>query len=346
MQAPNRLGGLPRQMKALRAHARGGPEQLRYEVAPAPSPPDGSDVCVRVTAAAITFDELTWPETWESDGVDRTPTIPSHEFAGVVAAVGPEADNLKIGDEVFGLVPFDHNGAAAEYVLVPAARLARKPKNVPDVEAAAAVLPALTASEALTRHARLAAGQRLLIRGGTGAVGSFLTQFAHHSGIVVTSTVRSEKAIERAKQLGAREVLVGDEASNIPAGTFDVMVDAAGAGTPEWAYRAVRPGGRLLTLQEPPDATLAQNSHIQAMFFIVSPRKGDLERVAERLATGEVDVAVADIYPLAEGRAAYASRGQTHAAGKTVLRVADAAKVLQQLLETGASEMPAGRHPD
>jgi len=105
----------PRLMKALRAHARGGPEQLVYEDAPLPPPPTGSDVCVRVTAAAVTFDELTWPETWESDGVDRTPIIPSHEFAGVVAAVGPDVHDFSIGDEVFGLVPFDQDGAAAEY---------------------------------------------------------------------------------------------------------------------------------------------------------------------------------------------------------------------------------------
>jgi NADPH:quinone reductase-like Zn-dependent oxidoreductase len=308
-------------MKALRAHTRGGPEQLRYENAPGPVSPSGSDVCVRVHAAAITFDELTWPDTWERNGVDRTPIIPSHEFAGVVAAVGPDIADLSIGDEVFGVVPFDRDGAAAEYVLVPAANLTRKPGSVADVVAAAAVLPGLTAFEAVDERAQLAAGQRLLIRGGTGAVGSFLTQLAHHNGIQVTVTVRSPDAVRRAEKLGADDVLVGDEATRIPAGTFDAAIDAAGAGTPEWAYRAVRPGGHLITLQEPPDPALADAAGVKAEFFVVEPRAVNLERLAALLATGDIDVAVAQLYPLSEGRTAYASRGRTRAPGKIVLTV-------------------------
>lgn len=334
MQKPAPSEGLPAQMKALRAHARGGPEQLIFEDAPLPATPSGADVCVQVTAAAITFDELTWPETWEVDGVGRTPVIPSHEVAGVIAAVGPDVKNLTIGDEVFGLVPFDRDGAAAEYVLAPADHLISRPGNVSDVEAAAAVLPALTASEALTRHIELGAGQRLLIRGGTGAVGSFLTQFAHQSGIEVTSTVRSPADAERARQLGAHEVLVADEPVTIPPATFDAAIDAAGAGTPEWAYRAVRPGGHLILLQEPPDPELADRWKVDAMFFVVSPRSQDFERLAAQLGSGGIDVAVADIYPLAEGRAAYASRGLSGTRGKTILRVTSTSNALQRVAET------------
>jgi hypothetical protein len=78
-------------------------------------------------SGANTFAELTWPETWEANGVDKTPIIPSHEFAGVVAEVGPDVDDLVAGDEVFGLVPFDRDRAAAEYVVVPSSSVARKP---------------------------------------------------------------------------------------------------------------------------------------------------------------------------------------------------------------------------
>lgn len=321
MNATESRDGQLAQMKALRAHARGGPEQLRYEDAPRPAAPTGSDVCVQVRAAAITFDELTWSETWESDGADRTPVIPSHEVAGVVVATGPDADGFSIGDEVFGLVPFDRDGAAAEYVLVPAANLARKPADVPDVEAAAAVLPALTAWEALDEHARLAAGQRLLVRGGTGGVASFLIQLARAMGVEVTATVRSAASVEAAKQFGAHTVLVGDEPNDIPPATFDAAIDAVGAGTPEWAYRAVRPGGRVITLQEPPDAALAEASGVEAMFFVVSPNAEALERLADVLARGEIDVAIAATYPLSDGQAAYASRSSTRSSGKTVLVV-------------------------
>jgi NADPH:quinone reductase-like Zn-dependent oxidoreductase len=74
-------------MMALRAHTQGGPEVVVYESAPRPTPEDG-EVLIAVHAAAITFDELAWPETWASGGVDRTPVILSHEFSGVVAEVG------------------------------------------------------------------------------------------------------------------------------------------------------------------------------------------------------------------------------------------------------------------
>lgn len=315
---------LPQQMKALRAHARGGPERLGYEDAPTPSALGEADVLVRVAAAAITFDELTWPETWEAGGADRTPIIPSHEFSGTAAALGPAVAGVAVGDEVFGLVPFDRDGAAAEYVRVPASSLTRKPDGVTHLEAAAAVLPALTAMEALADHLLLAAGQRLLVRGGTGGVGAFVVQFAHRMGIEVTATVRSGDAVARAKRLGAAEVLVGDEPEQLAGATFDASIDSVGAGTPAWLYRAVRPRGRVIMLQEPPDAALAAEHDVDAQFFVVSADTGALARLAEALAVGELEVAVAQTFPLAQGRAAYESRGHQPAPGKTVLVVSGA----------------------
>lgn len=312
---------LPRQMKALRAHARGGPEQLVYEDAPTPPPPTGSDVLVRVTAAAVTFDELTWPETWETDGRDRTPVIVSHELAGVVAAAGDDVDDLAIGDAVFGLVPFDRDGAAAQYVATPAASLARRPSGVLDVVAAGAVLPALTALEALNLHAHVDAGQRLLVRGGTGAVGSFLTQLAHARGIQVTATVHTPDAAERARRLGATDVVVADEATRIGAAGFDAAIDAAGAGTPEWLFRAVRPGGRVITLQEPPDTALATSLGVEALFFVVSIQSAEIRRLADLLATGTLEVAISQTVPLTDGRSAYTKRPGA-APGKTVIVIA------------------------
>jgi NADPH:quinone reductase-like Zn-dependent oxidoreductase len=87
-------------MMALRAHARGGPEQLVYEQAPTPLPGPG-EALVEVHAAAITFAELTWDQTWtDSAGQDRTPTIPSHEVSGTVAGLGPDAGTVQPGQEV------------------------------------------------------------------------------------------------------------------------------------------------------------------------------------------------------------------------------------------------------
>ena len=316
MESPHEL---PQQMKALRAHARGGPEQLVYEEGPTPAAPRGTDVLVRVAAAAVTFDELTWPDTWESRGEDRTPIIPSHEFAGTVVAIGPAVEGFSAGDEVFGLVPFDRDGAAAEYVLVPASCIAVRPSSVSAIEAAAAVLPALTAQEALDEQLNVAAGQRLLVRGGTGGVGAFVVQLARRLGIEVTATVRSASSRTRAVQLGAAAVLVGDDAASVPAAGFDAAIDAVGAGTPEWLYRAVRPGGRVVLLQEPPVAELAQQYGVDARFFVVGAGRSSLQRLADLLSGGGLEVAVAATYPLADGRHAYADRGHAGRPGKTVI---------------------------
>src|SRR4029453_15346379 len=125
-------------MMALRGHTQGGPEVLVYESVPRPSPGGGGGFFA-VHAAGITFAELSWPETWSSGGVDRTPVIPSHEFSGVAAEIGAGVTDVSIGDELYGLVPFDRDGAAAEFVSVPATSVATRPRTVSHVVAAAAV---------------------------------------------------------------------------------------------------------------------------------------------------------------------------------------------------------------
>lgn len=308
-------------MMALRAHERGGPEQLVLEQAPVPPVAPG-EVRVAVRAAAITFAELTWPETWEADGVDRTPIIPSHEFAGIVDEVGPGVDELTVGDSVFGLVPFDRDGAAAQFVTVPADTVVRKASTVADVDAAAAVLPALTAWEALSDHVRLTPDQRLLVRGGTGAVGAFLTQFAHEGGAEVTVTVSSPSSEAYAKELGADHVVVAAEPEPGQLTGFDATVDAVGDELPEWVYASVRPGGRLVVLQQPPDQELASRYGVEGIFFVVSTQRDKLVELAASLEQGRIKPAIAQTFPLAAGKAAYESGNRPKPRpGKTVILV-------------------------
>src|SRR5690348_16973345 len=124
-------------MHAVRAHVRGGPERLVYEEAVRPEPRPG-EAFVRVHAAGITPTELGWEETWvDRAGHARVPTIPSHEVAGVVEALGDGATHVAVGDAVYGLVDFDRPGAAAEYVTLRARDLAHAPRSVDLVHAAA-----------------------------------------------------------------------------------------------------------------------------------------------------------------------------------------------------------------
>jgi NADPH:quinone reductase-like Zn-dependent oxidoreductase len=310
-------------MSALRAHTRGGPEVLVYESVPRPTARDG-ELLVAVHAAAITFDELSWPETWSSDGVDRTPIVPSHEFSGVVAEVGDGVTDVSVGDEVYGLVPFDRDGAAAEYVCVPIGSVAAKPRTVSHVLAAAAALPGLTAREALVDHVALNAGDRLLVHGSAGGVGAFVTQLAASLGARVTGTAHT-KDVAYVGSLGAERVIdVDHETLDAEREVFDIAIDAVGAQTPESLYAALRSGGRLLVLQEPPSQELADKYGVTADFFIVTVERESLEWLAAMIDAGKLRVAVAATFPLAEGRAAYESGATTRQhPGKTVLVVRD-----------------------
>jgi NADPH:quinone reductase-like Zn-dependent oxidoreductase len=309
-------------MMALRAHTRGGPDVLVYESAPRPTP-GNDEVLIAVHAAAITFAELTWPETWTSGGVDRTPVIPSHEFSGVVAEAGDGVTGWSAGDEVYGLVPFDRDGAAAEYVSVPGTSVATRPRTVSHVVAAAAVLPALTAWEALVDHAEVQPGQRVLVQGGAGGVGSFVTQLAAALGARVTATVHAPDA-EHVLTLGAERAITDQESLDSEKGAFDAVIDAVGKETPEGLFAALRRGGRLITLQEPPSQEMADKYGVTALFFVVTANRDRLARVADMIDTGKLKVSVAATFPLADGRAAYQSgASRRHRPGKTVLVVRD-----------------------
>ena len=302
------------EMTALRAHRRGGPEVLVVESARVPQPAAG-EVLVAVHAAAITFDELTWDETWR-----HLPVIPSHEVSGVVAAVADDVTDFVVGDEVYGLVRFDRDGAAAEYVTVPAADLATRPGAVPHAVAAALPLAGLTAWQALVEHAGVRPGERVLVLGGTGGVGALAVQVAHLRGAEVTASIRSDAA-ELMRELGADHV-IDTRTTDLAPQSYDVVIDTVGGQALEGAFSAVRRGGRLVTLSAPPPAGKADELDVQATFFIVTPDRTELAELAGLVDAGRLRVAVADTFPLAQGRTAYASRGNTHRRpGKTVLIV-------------------------
>ncbi len=151
-------------MLALRLHEDG----LRLEDIPRPEPAEG-ETLVRVHAAAITRDELTWP-------TDRLPATPSYELSGVVEPTG---------EEVFALTPFDRDGVAAEYAVVPTALLASKPARLSHAEAAALPMPGLSAWQGMVVHGRLQRGERVCVTGARGGVGHIAVQLAQALGAAV-----------------------------------------------------------------------------------------------------------------------------------------------------------------
>src|SRR5437660_4057622 len=137
------------------------------------------DVVVQVHAAGFTGDELSWPSTWiDRLGRDRTPSIPGHELAGVVTALGYGTRGQSVGQRVFGLTDWHRDGTLAEYVVVEARNLASLPGDVDFTVGASLPISGLTAWQGLFEHGRLRAGQSVIAHGAAGAVGSMVTQLA------------------------------------------------------------------------------------------------------------------------------------------------------------------------
>jgi NADPH:quinone reductase-like Zn-dependent oxidoreductase len=306
-------------MHAVRGHRRGGPERLTYEIAPRPVPGPG-EVLVGVRSASITPGELDWDATWtdsfDGSGGERVPIVPSKEVSGVVVELGDDVSDWKVGDEVYGLIPFTRDGAAAEFVAVPAAVLAAKPARLDHDHAAALPLAGLTAWQGLVLHGGLRPGARVLVQGGAGGVGSFAVQVAAALGASVTATADAAAA-DFVRELGAEQVVdYRSERFEEQVKDVDLVFDTVGGDTQERSWQVLRPGGRLVSIVAPPDATKEGGR-----FFVVEPDRTGLEELSRLVADGELTPPVDRVFPLAETAQAYAALERGHRRGKIVLHV-------------------------
>ena len=309
-------------MRAVRAHTRGGAGQLRLDQAPRPEPRVG-EALIRVHAAGITPAELGWDETWvDGNGHDRTPTIPSHEFSGVVEALGHGVTHVTVGEEVYGMVPFDRDGAAAEYVAVRARDLAPKPASLDHVHAAALPMSALTAWQAFTEQAHVKPGDHVLVHGGAGGIGVFAVQIAKVLGARVSATA-SAGDIDYVRSLGA-DLVVDYKATPFEqvVRDVDVVLDHIGGKIAEASITVLNDGGSLISLAAPPEVALPEGRGLSARFFIVEPDRAELTELARLVDDGKLRVEVAEVFPLEAAAEAY---GYGHRRGKVVLQPTQAA---------------------
>ena len=310
MQRPTTLrGAVPATMRAARLHAPGGADALATDEVATPVPRDG-EALLRVYAAALTRNELDWP-------TDRLPATLSYEVSGEVVALGPSAKGVSEGDEVYALAPFDRDGGAADFMAVPAAVLARKPRTLGHIESAAVPLSALSAWQALFDHGRLGRGERVLVVGASGGVGHFATQLARHRGAHVVATA-SPATADHVRALGADEVIdhtAADWAAS--AGPFDLVFDSAGGERLAAAAQLVRDGGRLVSIAEEPP----RRDGIDAVYFIVEPNREQLEQISGLLDAGNLRPSIDAVFALEDARAAYERAMSPGKRGKVVLRV-------------------------
>src|SRR4051812_339141 len=213
-----------------------------------------NDVVVQVHGSGFTWDELTWPSTW-TDRLDRdrTPTIPGHDLAGVVTALGYGTTGLSTGQRVFGLTDWYRDGTLAEHVAVEARSLAPLPADVDFTVGASLPISGLTAWQGLFEHGRLRAGQTVLAHGAAGAVGAMVTQLARDFGAYVIGTGRGADR-QTALDFGAQEFVDLDNDALEDVGGVDLVFDVIGGDIQKRSAGLVRAGGTLVTVVGPPEA--------------------------------------------------------------------------------------------
>jgi NADPH:quinone reductase-like Zn-dependent oxidoreductase len=275
-----------------------------------------NDVVVQVHASGFVGTELTWPSTWTDRlNRDRTPTIPGHELAGVVTALGYGTTGLSIGQRVFGLTDWYRDGALAKYVAVEARNLAPLPGDVDFTVGASLPISGLTAWQGLFDHGRLRAGQTVIAHGAAGAVGSMVSQLAHEFGAYVIGTGRAADR-QKALDFGAREFvdLENDRLEDV--GAVDLVFDLIGGEIGKRSARLVRPGGTLVSIVGPVEERPADGL---AVDFVVESDRAQLGEIVQRVRDGRLRTNIGMIATLDDAIAAFNST-ERHA-GKTIIRV-------------------------
>ncbi|MET7750119.1 NADP-dependent oxidoreductase [Micromonospora sp. NPDC005367] len=274
------------------------------------------DVVVEVHASGFTGNELEWPSTWvDRRGLDRTPSIPGHEVAGVVSALSYGATGLSVGQRVFGLTEWTRDGTLAEYVVVEARNLAPLPGDIDFTVGAGIAMAGLTAWQGLFDHGRLREGQSVLVHGAAGAVGSMATQLARHAGAHVIGTGRAGGR-QTAADFGAHEYVDLDNDTLEDVGGVDLVFDVIGGDIQKRSARLVRAGGTLVTVTGPPEARPMDGLAID---FVVVSDRAQLEEIARLVREGRLRTNIGTVAALDDAVAAFNPTQRTW--GKTVIRV-------------------------
>ncbi|MCF0091328.1 NADP-dependent oxidoreductase [Micromonospora sp. MH99] len=275
-----------------------------------------NDVVVRVHASGFVPTEMAWPSTWTDRlGRDRTPSIPGHELAGVVTALGYGTTGLSVGQRVFGLTDWTRDGTLAEYVAVEARNLAPLPGDVDFTVGASLPISGLTAWQGLFEHGRLQTGQSVLVHGAAGAVGSMVTQLAREFGAYVIGTGRAADR-KKALDFGAQEFVDLENDVLEAVGGLDLVIDVIGGDIGKRSAGLIRAGGVLVSVVGPPEVRPAEGLAID---FVVTPDRAQLGEIVRRVRDGRLRTNIGTVADLDDAVAAL--NPTERITGKTIIRV-------------------------
>lgn len=310
-------------MKAAQINSYGGPDVLQaIDSAEKPKPGPGEVLIEVHSASANPFD---WKvrEGYLKEMVPLVfPATLGGDLAGIITEAGEGLDSFKVGDEVYGQAnPLSGKGSFAEFTPVKSTSLALKPKTIDFATSAAVPLAGSSAHQAITEHIDLKSGQKILIHGGAGGIGSFAVQIAKHIGAYVAVTAAAED-MELAKSLGADEVIdykSQDFTSLIK--DYDAVFDTVGGETAKKSYQVLKSGGVLVSMTESPDDELAKKYGVKAIAQQTKVTTERLTQLAGLVDDGSLKVFVDKIFPLEDAGQALGYLQAGGHRGKVVIKV-------------------------
>jgi len=306
-------------MKAIRIHQYGGPEVLAQVEMQRPTP-GHDEVLIKVHAAAVNPIDWKMRAGYVKEVFPLTfPSTLGWDVSGTVEETGDKATQFKRGDEVYALVK---GGGYAEFVVANATVVAKKPRTLDHVYAAAVPVAGQTALQALFEVAQLRAGQKVLIHAAAGGVGNFAVQLAKAKGAYVIGTASSknqaflgELGVDQA--VDYQKTRFEDAVRDV-----DVVLDTVGGETQERSFKVLKKGGILVSLVQPPSQESATKYGVRALFYGGHASSSDLAEIAKLIDDGKVKPVVETVLPLADARLAHELSETGHARGKIVLKVA------------------------
>jgi len=275
-----------------------------------------NDAIVEIHASGFVPTEMEWPSTWtDRHGRDRTPSIPGHELAGVVTALGYGTTGLSIGQRVLGLADWYRDGTLAESVAIEARNLAPLPGDLDFTVGASLPVSGLTAWQGLFQHGRLRAGQSVLAHGAAGAVGAMVTQLAREAGAHVIGTGRAADR-QKALDFGAHEFLDLDNEALEDIGGVDLVFDVIGGDVQKRSAALIRAGGTLVSIVGPVEARPADGL---AVDIVVEADRAQLSEIAQQVRDGWLRTNIGNIATIDEAVAALNPTARRR--GNTIIRV-------------------------
>jgi NADPH:quinone reductase-like Zn-dependent oxidoreductase len=310
-------------MKAAQINSYGGKDVLKTVDGAAKAQAQEGQVLVEVYAAGANPFDLKVREGYLKDMVALNfPATLGGDFAGVVAGLGEGVSGLNVGDEVYGQAnALGGQGSFAEFTAAKAGQTALKPKIVDFHVAAAIPLAGVSAYQALVEHANLQNGQKVLIHGGAGGIGTFAVQIAKHLGAYVAATAAASDA-EFVKGLGADEVIdYKSQKFEDVLKDYDAVFDTVGGETYKKSYQVLKPGGVLVSMTEKPDRELTKKHGVNAISQQTKTTADKLKEVAKLVELGAIKVNVDKVFPLDDAGEALEYLKVGHPKGKVVIKV-------------------------